>query len=184
MDRICTFEGCFDMNFYSVKRRTGGLLAFMVAVCSAFAQTFSVTGGSHVPLLADNNTAGRIQVYLVYGMDNVQINYTSASTSHQWYRYRTRALDDSEPVSSTQNGTTSFVTNPQDGYGYYVMENENIGMNYFVWIIDYLKYECLIQSMRISPDMDECIGISFDGEADIPDMFYNIPSGAQTRLNR
>ena len=159
----------------------GMTFAFSQAV---FAQTFSVTGGVHVPLLADNNTANRIQVYLVYGMDDVQVSYTSSSTSHQWYRYRSRALDDSEPVSSTQNGTTSSVINPQDGYGYYVMENENVGMNNFVWLIDYRKYECFLQSMRISPDMDECIGISLNGEADIQDMIYNTPSGQQTRLNR
>ena len=161
----------------------GLIFAFTWAYAS-FAQNFSVTGGSHVALLADNNTVNRIQVYLVYGMDNVQVSYTSSSTTHQWYRYRTRALDDSEPVASTQNGTTSSVTNPQDGYGYYVMENDNIGMNYFVWLIDYQKYECFINNMRISPDMDQCIGISFEGDADITDMIYSTPSGQQTRLNR
>ena len=168
----------------SRKRRFRWLLAFTWATCSAFAQTYSVAGSGQIPLLADNNTGNRIQVYLVYGMEDVQISYTSSSSSHQWYRYRTRALDDSEPVLSTQNGTTSTVANPQEGYGYYVRENENIGMNYFVWVIDYSKYEFFIRSMRISPDMDQCIGVSFDGDADLPDMIYTTPAGSQTRLNR
>ena len=168
----------------SKKRRFIGLLTFILIVSSVFAQTYNVTGSGHTPLLAENNTGGRIQVYLVYSMEGVQINYTSSSSSHQWYRYRTRALDDSEPVASTQNGTTSVVTNPEEGYGYYVKENENIGMNYFVWIINYSRYEFSIQNMRISPNMDECIGVSFEGEADMPDMIYNVPSGTPTQLNR
>ena len=166
------------------KRRLSGLFALTLFACSAFAQTYSLTGGEHAPLLAENNTGNRIQIYLVYGMEGVQISYTSSSASHQWYRYRTGALDDSEPVASTQNGTTSTVGNPQDGYGYYVKENENIGMNYFVWIIDYSKHAFFIRSMSISPDMDECIGVSFIGDADVPDMIYTTPSGSQLRLNR
>ena len=167
------------------KRRFAGFWAFAMVVCSAFAQTYSVTGGgANVPLLAENNTANRIQVYLVYGMEGVQLRYSSSSTSHQWYRYRTRALDDSEPVVSTQNGTTSFVANPEEGFGYYVRETGNIGMNSFVWIMDYSRYELFIRNMQLSPDVDECIAVSFEGDADITDMNYTLPSGAQASLNR
>ncbi|MDR2916208.1 MAG: gliding motility-associated C-terminal domain-containing protein [Tannerella sp.] len=166
------------------KRRFGWFLACMLFVCSAFAQQYSVTGGGHTPLLAENNTAGRIRVYFVYGMENVQISYTSSSTSHQWYRYKTKALDDSEMVSSTQAGTTSYVTNAEDGYGYYVKENDNVGMNNFVWIIDYSKYEFFIRSLSISPDMNECVAIGFDGDADIEDLAYNTPSGSREVIKR
>ncbi|MDR0574327.1 MAG: gliding motility-associated C-terminal domain-containing protein [Tannerella sp.] len=166
------------------KRKFGGLLAFMLFVCSAFARQYGVTGGGHTPLLAENNTGGRIQVYLVYGMENVQISYTSSSTSHQWYRYKTRALDDSEIVSSTQTGTTSYVTNVEEGYGYYVKENENVGMNYFVWIIDYSKYEFFIRSLSISPDVDECVAVGFDGDADIEELAYYTPSGSRGAIKR
>ena len=152
---------------------------------SAFTQNYNVTAsGGRAPLLADNNTAGRTQAYLVYGIEGVQIAYTSSSASHQWYRYRTQALGDSEPVVSIQNGMTSFVTNPDEGYGYYVKENENIGMNNFVWIIDYSKYEFFIRNMRLAPNVDECIAISFDGDADAPEMIYYTPAGTLTRLNR
>jgi len=167
------------------KIKIGGLLAFAMVVCSALAQTYSVTGGSaNVPLLAENNTANRIQVYLVYGMEGVQLRYTSSSTSHQWYRYRTRALDDSEPVVSTQNGTTSSVVSPQEGYGYYVKETESVGMNNFVWIVDYSRHEFFIRNMQLSPDVDECIAVSFEGDADLVDMTYTLPSGTQEKLNR
>ena len=169
----------------SQKRRIGGFLAFTLIVCTAFAQTISVTqSGGVVPLLAENNTAARIQVYLVYGSEEVRLSYTSSSASHQWYRYRTRALDDSEPVASTQNGNSSFVANPGEGYGYYVKENENIGMNYFVWIIDYSRYEFFIRNMRLALNVDECIAISFEGDADVPDLLYYTPAGSLVKLNR
>ena len=155
-----------------------------IIMSSAFAQTYQVSGGGNSPLMAENNSTNRIQVFLVYGMDNVQISYSSSSASHQWFRYRIRALDDSEPVAATQNGTTSTVTNPQEGYGYYVKENENIGMNNFVWIIDYSKFEFFIRSMRLSPYMDECIGVSFEGDADVSPLYYTTPSGVQTPMNR
>ena len=159
---------------------------FIAFFFGAFAQSYRVTGGSGTqpPLLAEHNTGGRIRVYLVYGMNGVQLHYTSSSTSHQWYRYRLRALDDSEPVASTQNGTTSLIANPEEGYGYYVKETENIGMNNFVWIIDYSRYEFFIREMHLSPDVDECVAVSFDGDADLADMFYTLPSGTQTRLSR
>ena len=160
-------------------------MALMVMMCSGFAQTYSVTGdGGRTPLLAENNTTSRIQVFLVYGTGGVRIQYSSSSTSHQWYRYRLRALDDSERVTSTQNGTSSFVTNPEEGYGYYVKENENVGMNNFVWIIDYSRYEFNIRSMHIAPNVDECVAVSLEGEADVQDLVYYTPIGAQTKLNR
>ena len=166
-------------------KRFRWLVALMLAGCTAFAQNYNVTsGGAHTPLLAEHNTAGRIQVYLVYGMNGVQLHYTSSSTSHQWYRYRTGALADSEPVSSTQNGASSSVTNPQEGYGYYVKETENIGMNNFVWIIDYSRYEFFIREMHLSLDVDECMAVSFNGDAELADMLYFTPAGSQMKLDR
>jgi gliding motility-associated-like protein len=167
-----------------IVRRFAVVFIFTTLVCRLFAQSYQVTGGAFAPLLAENNTTARIQIYLVYGMSNVQLSYTSSSTTHQWYRYRMRALDDSERVTSTQNGTTSFVTNPEEGYGYYVRENENIGMNQFVWIMDYRNYEFFIRSLHLAPNMDECIAIGFDGDADAPDMVYYTPAGTQTTLRR
>ena len=167
------------------KKRFNLFIVLAFVWCSTFAQNYQVIGGSsHPSLLAENNVGGRIQVFLVYGMEGVQLHYTSSSTSHQWYRYQMRALEDSEPVASTQNGTSSTVMNPAEGYGYYVKESENIGMNNFVWVIDYRRYEFFIREMHLSPNVDECVAVSFDGDADATDMFYTLPSGAQAKLNR
>ena len=167
----------------SKKRKIGVFFAFMLFACAAIAQ-YNVMGGSGTPLMAVDNDS-RMQVYLVYGTENLQISYTSSSTSHQWYRYKTRALDDSEKIASTQNGTTSVITNVEDGYGYYVGEQENVAMNRFVWIIDYSKYEFDIRSFNVSsPDTAQCMSVRFAGDADIADMIYHNPNGAQEKVKR
>ncbi|MDR3251061.1 MAG: gliding motility-associated C-terminal domain-containing protein [Tannerella sp.] len=165
------------------KRKTGWLLVFMTFVCTAFAQQYSVTGGAKTPLLAVDNTNYRIQVYLVYGMENVKISFTSQSASHKWYRFRTRVDDlNPESVASEQTGTTSVISDVEDGCGYYV--DENGAMRRYVWIIDYSKYEFDIRSMEIDPNVDRCMAIRFIGDADVKDMFYYTPTGTPTRVNR
>ncbi|MDR1380176.1 MAG: gliding motility-associated C-terminal domain-containing protein [Tannerella sp.] len=143
---------------------------------------YRVTGGRGTPLLADDNTRNRIQVYLVYGMENVQISYTSPSTAHEWCRYRTRPdLNDPDRVTSVQNGTTSTITDVEDGCGYYVDEGS---MRRYVWIIDYSKYEFNIRRFNVMPDFNECVGIRFDGDADLEDMTYYTPSGVPEKVKR
>jgi gliding motility-associated-like protein len=143
-----------------------------------------VTGGKGTPLQVANSD--RIQVYLVYGTESVRISYTSASASHQWYRYKFKADEnDAEKVSSVQTGTTSVVTEVEEGYGYFVLEEKgNLFMNRFVWIMDYSKNEPDIRSFRVVPDFDECEGIRFEGDADIGDMIYYTPTGSPKRINR
>jgi gliding motility-associated-like protein len=167
------------------RRKFGLLIAALLFACILPAQQteyYKVTGGKGTPILAADNTANRIQVYLVYGMENVRISYTSSSTQHQWCRYKTRPdLNNPERVPSEQDGTTSTITDVEDGYGYYVDEGS---MRRYVWIIDYGKYEFNIRSLRIAADFDECIGIRFDGDADIGDMIYYTPAGAQEKVKR
>lgn len=90
-------------------------LSFVFVVAVSYAQ-YVVTGGSGSPMKAtqsSGDSAERLEVYLVYGMDNVTISYTSSSSSHQWYRYKTKRLE-AEKVASTQNGTTSTIRNVEE----------------------------------------------------------------------
>ena len=170
---------------HSKIKRFVGFFAFTLLAYTAVAQQYSVTGGAKDPYLAVDYTSQKLKVYLVYGMDNLRISYTSSSSEHQWYRYKTRAIDSPEKVSSTQVGTTSFITSVEEGYGYFVGEQENIAMNHFVWIIDYSKKEFDIRSLSISQNVDQCVAIRFDGDADINDMIYVAPvSGAQEKVKR
>lgn len=91
-----------------------------------------MTGGSGSPLKAEQSSgdsAERIEVYLVYGTDNVSIRYTSSSSSaHQWYRYKTKRLE-AEKVASSQSGNTSTVSDVEEGYGYFVEEGPSPAMS-------------------------------------------------------
>ena len=74
-------------------RRVIGTLCFLLWILAAHAGEYTVTGGKGTPLLALDDTKNRLQVYLVYGMENVEIRYTPQSSSYQWYRFKGKALD-------------------------------------------------------------------------------------------
>jgi gliding motility-associated-like protein len=144
---------------------------------------YTVSGGSGTSLLALADTPNRLQVYLTYGMDNVEIRYASASASHQWFRYKVKALE-AEPVLSVQEGTSSVIRNIEEGYGYFVKEVEAIGSNSFVWIIDYSKYAFDIRQLQIVPGDDPCYEIRLEGTATLPKLAYSIPAGIELELER
>ncbi|MDR1624207.1 MAG: gliding motility-associated C-terminal domain-containing protein [Tannerellaceae bacterium] len=144
---------------------------------------YTVSGGKGAPLLALDDIPNKLQVYLVYGMNNVEIRYTSASSSHQWFRYKIKALE-AEPVQSVQEGTTSTVRSLEEGYGYFVKEVEAIGSNSFVWIIDYSKYAFDIRQLQIVPDDDPCYEVRLEGTATLPKLAYCIPAGVELELMR
>lgn len=124
-------------------RRVVGTLCFLLLILTVHAQIYTVTGGKGTPILEVNENSGRFQVYIVYGMDNVEIQYTPTSNSYQWYRYKTKAgvAGDIEKIPSVLEGGKTIVRNIEEGYGYYVMEDDNIAKTSgYVWIIDYSKY--------------------------------------------
>ena len=53
-------------------RKLGGLICFLFVMLAIQAQQYTVTGGNGVPYLLEN-PGNRIRVYLVYGIDNVEI---------------------------------------------------------------------------------------------------------------
>ena len=126
------------------------------------------------------NPGNRIRVYLVYGMDNVEISYTSSSTNHQWYRYKQKALD-REPVPCEQNGETSVVRNIEEDAGYYV-EDPASGLNgWYVWIIDYSKYTFNVESITVKGN---CDGFWLEGSPTVPVMYYYTPTGNRITVKR
>ncbi|MDR2042613.1 MAG: gliding motility-associated C-terminal domain-containing protein [Tannerella sp.] len=149
----------------------------------AFAQEYQVNGGAKPPLLALDNTLHRIQVWLVYGTEGVTLSHTSASATHRWYRYRTRALD-YEPVASTQQGATSTVNNPEEGYGYFVMEGDNPAMAHFVWLIDYSRYPVNFQNLHVSEQADPCEALRLAGVNDTPPLAWRTPVGDAASVER
>lgn len=165
-------------------RRAIGTLCFLLLILAAHAGEYTVTGGKGTPLLASEETNYKLQVYLVYGMENVEIRYTPQSGSYQWYRFKTKALD-GEPIPSVQEGGTTVVRGVEDGYGYYVKENDNISTSSFVWIIDYSKYAFDITSLYVDTQHSDCMNMYLAGDMDIKDLKYSNPAtGYPTALNR
>lgn len=159
--------------------RTGWLMVcFFFFLSNGYAQ-YTVKGGQGSPLLAVDDTPHRLQVYMVYGMDNVEISYTSSSTSHQWYRYKSR-YSDAERISSEQQGTTSFIRNPEEGYGYFVEE----GSKQYIWLIDYSKYPFNISTLQVKEGNDPCDNIRLSGDATMEPFYYYQPTGVSAGIKR
>lgn len=158
------------------------LMTLMVSV-NAIAQTYRVTGGGGVPLLVENNTAHKIEVYLVNGLAGVEISYTSASsTSHQWKKYTEKALEATSVTNVVQNGTTSTITNIENNTGYFVQEGE-LSQSRFVFILDYSQYAFSIQSLRVLNDYP-CEYVRLEGDASMPKLEYRQPNGGPKEIKR
>ena len=107
--------------------------------------------------------------------------YTSSSSSHQWYRYKTKRLE-AEKVASTQNGTTSTIRNVEEGYGYFVEEG---AVSRYVWIVDYSKYTLNISNLHVSDNSDPCSGLVLAGTGTIQPIYYYWPNtGTRRELSR
>ncbi|MDH6358781.1 gliding motility-associated C-terminal domain-containing protein [Parabacteroides sp. PF5-9] len=161
--------------------KPGLIICFLLVILTAYAQQYTVTGGRGTPLLAHHDTANKIEVYLVYGMDGVEISYTSTSSNHQWFRYKTK-VNESEAVTSSQNGNTSLVTHIDGGYGYYVKEQGQLDR--YVWIIDYSQYAFDITSLRVSENSNVCESFLLTGEYTMPQLSYHSINGVPLVVNR
>ncbi|MDR2920728.1 MAG: gliding motility-associated C-terminal domain-containing protein [Tannerella sp.] len=156
------------------------LLVLLLFIPSAYSQ-YTVEGGKKEPYLAVDKKP--IKVYLVYGMDGVSISYTSSESSHQWYRYKTEVAIH-EKVPSTQQGSTSTITNLEEGYGYGVVEGDHYTVAEYIWIIDYSKYPVNIQNLHVNPDVDPCMGFQLAGTDLTPALSYRTLAGVQTEVER
>lgn len=157
-------------------------LAFASLVSSLAAQ-YSVSGGSGIPLQAVNNTQNRLEVYLLNGLSGAQISFVSSNQgAHQWYRYKDNA-NNAVPVPSVQNGNRSYITNIQDGYGYFVgLPTEELP--HYVWIIDYSRYVPRFYSIEASEEEDKCAYLKILADVEAEPLIYYLPVGAPVELIR
>jgi len=163
-----------------------GLVICLLWITEGVFAQYTVSGGAKEPLLAVDNRIAKFQVYLVYGMENVTITYTSASSAHQWYRYNIRALEN-ERVPSTLQGATSVVSNLTEGYGYFVMEGDSYSTANFVWLIDYSRYPVDIQNLYVMTGTSApspCVTFRLGGINQTEPLFYQTPDGIRTLLER
>jgi hypothetical protein len=161
------------------------VICFLWTTGSVFAQ-YTVSGGAKEPLLVVDNTIAKFQVYLVYGMENVTISFTSPTSSHKWYRYNSKALEN-QPVTSSFQGATSVVSNPAEGYGYFVMEGDSYSTANFIWLIDYSRYPVDIQNLYVMTGTSApspCVSFRLGGTNLTEQIYYQTPDGIRTLLDR
>lgn len=147
---------------------------------AAWAQ-YSVTGGLGTPFVAADDTKNDLQVYMVYGTENVEIRSLTAPAGARWYRYRRRALE-AEPIPSREEGGASVVTDVEDGCGYFVEEPGK--MKRYVWIIDYRRHAFDVQSLRALEGGDPCTKVQLEGKGNVSLLTYYTPIGNQVTLPR
>ncbi|MDR1980036.1 MAG: gliding motility-associated C-terminal domain-containing protein [Tannerellaceae bacterium] len=158
------------------------LLACMLLFTYTLHAQYSVTGGRGTPHEVVDDTANKLKVYLVYGIEQVELAYTSSSTSHKWFRYKTSALE-AEAVASTQTGTQSVVDRPEEGYGYFVEEAGRLSQ--YIWIIDYSKYAVEMQDFYVEKSDNACTELWFNGKIVMEPMYYWVPAtGIRRELER
>lgn len=159
----------------------GLIVCLLLCVILPVQAQYKVSGGEGTPLLAVDDTRNRLQVYLVYGMNNIELSFTGTTTNHTWYRYKQKALE-GEVIPCTQNGNTSTVSNPEAGYGYYVEESGILSR--YIWLIDYKQYEFVIRDLSVSEAGDHCGTFRLTGDVDMPLMIYYTPIGGMQLLPR
>lgn len=164
------------------RRKTVCMLALWLSAMAVCAQ-YEVSGGRGEPLLSADNTPHRIRVYLVNGVEGLTLRYTSATSSHRWFRYKTRASE-AESVASSRLGNTSTVDLPEEGYGYFVQDGDNYAMSNFIWIIDYSKYPVQIRNLSVAEGGDPCVAFRLGGENGTAPLVYRTPNGTETVLRR
>ena len=157
------------------------LLTFLSLLSmSSFAQ-YTVRGGVGIPY--KETPANKMDVYLLNGMQGAQISYTSSDTeAHQWYKYSIKA-NEAEPIDCVQSGSTSSITNVQDGFGYFVGSNLSSTTSY-VWIIDYSKYLPVFHSIYINEGDNKCEKLTINASVDAEDLYYYTPTGIYSILPR
>ncbi len=173
----------------NIIKRVIWTLCFVLVVVSAGAQKYQVTGGEKAPLLVheESANASKFEVYLVYGMDNVEIRYTPTSASYQWYRYKNRAGvgGDAEKITAVKEGNETVIRNLQEGYGYYILEDDNIAKaGGYVWIIDYSKYAFNVTNLYVDAQRSDCDKMYLGGDYTTQEMKYFKQTGVPGMLKR
>ena len=159
------------------------LFLIFLSLFSSLPAQYSVRGGNGIPYRAKNDTRNRLEVYLLYGLSGAQIIFTSSkSGTHQWYRYK-ESGNNAVPISSTQAGNTSYISDVEDGYGYFVgLPTEELP--WYVWIIDYSRYVPRFFNLWAEEAEDKCTDLKIIADVEAEPLRYYNPSGNPDNLTR
>jgi len=157
-------------------------ILFILSVVPLYAD-YSVTGGSGTPLLAEDNRNNHLQIYLLDGMADARITYTSSGQeAHQWYKYN-RSANEATAIPCIQSGSSSYITDVENGYGYFV-GSPTVPSTEYVWIIDYSLYLPKFYRISVIEDEDVCLYLKILADVEAEDLTYVTPRGAPMNLDR
>jgi gliding motility-associated-like protein len=150
---------------------------------------YEVTGGTGKPW-EEKNTYYRIQVYLLNGLSDAEISYTSDSEgAHQWYKYNTKTSE-AVAIPCLQTGKKSTITGISDGFGYFVGLNQpsdfpdDPSATSYIWIIDYSRYLPSLISLNVEETEDKCAILKLIARVEAAPLTYHVYSGATVSLPR
>lgn len=166
-----------NINLMYLKNKV--LLIFCLLCCTIYINAqYEVLGGDKNPLKAfDKN---HLEVYLVYGVNNLQIRYKPKSSNYQWYKYK-RKVEDAIKIESSLEGNTSIIYNPEVGYGYYIVENNTLINSSFIWLVDYKEYEVEFHNLSIISN-EPCSYFQIYGDTHIPEIEYFLPQSGEKQV--
>jgi gliding motility-associated-like protein len=149
------------------------------AIFTASAQ-YSVSGGSGIPLMADNRNG--VEVWLLFGMAGASISFTSDNEGqHEWFRYRTNAAE-AVPVASQQSGNTSTVVDVEEGWAYFVGSPETLYR--YIYLIDYSLRLPKFYSISAQQSDNSCQYLNLEADVEAEPIYWVAPSGARNQLSR
>ena len=145
---------------------------------------YLVTGGSGTPLLAEDNRNNHLQIYLLDGMTDARITYTSSAdpATHQWYKYN-QSASEAIDVPCVISGNSSYITDIEDGYGYFV-GSPTVPSTEYIWIIDYSRYFPKFHQISYMEEEDVCDFLRIVADVDAENLSYMTPRGAPMNLYR
>lgn len=155
-----------------------------------FAQKYTISGGVGTPYAYGENLGGTNieQVYLLNGLSNASIQYSSSAISVVFYRYE-RSLADKQQVSdsdislSSVNNTTLYtIVNLKDGSGYFAEVNGKT--EDAIWIIDYNLHLPTLTSIRPDETSDQCEYLKLLIEKSEDDLSFYSRSGNKRNIVR
>ena len=158
------------------------LFSVLINLFSSLSAQYSLSGGGDT-IRAVDDSQYRLKVYLFNGITGAKISFKSQNQgAHQWYRYNLNA-NNAEKISSIQDGDISYITDIQDGYGYFVgLPTE--ALPYYIWIIDYSKYVPRFFSLKTSEEDDKCMYLKILADVEAEPLTYYLPTGLPVNLTR
>lgn len=144
-------------------------ISLLITICLPIwlsAQTYTISGGQGTPYIYGDHSGENLtgtgveRVYLLNTLTGATIKYSSSAAIVNFYRYR-NSLSDKElipesdiSITSINGNSTYTVSNLSDGYGY--LAEENGSTKAVAWIIDYSKYQPVLNSIETIEDEDKC----------------------------